>query len=156
MRDGQRGMGKEGGREKDIVGMMDFFKIVFIMRLLTMSVVHKWIRTQAMREKWLYIRMHAQLVQSIKWYLAVQEGVRLDRGLIDSLEKRLVDQDTLLRRVQWELVHAVQKEKEAVKRADSLERRLESQDIMLRGFVTRAGDLVESPLCKMSNQESER
>ena len=121
-----------------------------------MSVVHKWIRTRAMREKWLYLRMRAQLVQSVKAGLAVQEEADAAAALIDSLEKRLVDQDTLLRRVQWELVHAVQKEKEAVKRADSLERRLESQDIMLRGFVTRAGDLVESPLCKMSNQESER
>ena len=118
-----------------------------------MSVVHQWIRTRAMSEKWLYLRMQAQLVQSVKWYLAVQEGVRLDRGLIDSLEKRLVDQDTLLRR---ELVRAVHQEKEAVERADSLERKLESQDIMMRSFVTRAGDLVESPLCKMSNQESER
>ena len=38
-----------------------------------MSVVHKWIRTRAMREKWLYLRMRAQLVQSVKAGLAVQE-----------------------------------------------------------------------------------
>ena len=117
-----------------------------------MSVVHQWIHIRAMREKWLYLRMQAQLVQSVKRYLAVQEADAA-AALIDSLEKRLVDQDTLLRR---ELVRAVHQEKEAVERADSLERKLESQDIMMRSFVTRAGDLVESPLCKMSNQESER
>ena len=112
-----------------------------------MSVVHKWIRTRAMREKWLYLRMRAQLVQSVKAGLAVQEEADAAAALIDSLEKRLVDQDTLLRRVQWELVRAARQKEQAVERADSLERKLESQDIMMRSFVTRAGDLVESHHC---------
>ena len=112
-----------------------------------MSVVHQWIRTRAMREKWLYLRMQAQLVQSVKWYLALQEEADAAAALIDSLEKRLVDQDTLLRRVQWELVRVVHKEKDTAERADSLERRLESQNNMLRSFVTRADDLVESHHC---------
>ena len=126
-----------------------------------MSVVHKWIRTRAMREKWLYIRMQTQLVQSVKRYLAVQEEADAAAALIDSLETRVENQNTLLRRVQWELVRAVHKEKQAqwelvravhkekqaVERADSLERKLESQDIMMRSFVIRAGDLVESHHC---------
>ena len=76
-----------------------------------------------------------------------QEEADAAAALIDSLEKRLVDQDTLLRRVEWELVRAARQKEQAVERADSLERKLESQDIMMRSFVTRAGDLVESHHC---------
>ena len=52
-----------------------------------MSVVHQWIRTRAMREKWLYLRMQTQLVQSVKRYLAIQEEADAAAALIDSLEK---------------------------------------------------------------------